>query len=99
MVLALSLYAVFIAYPFVLGRRARGSRDPYLTAIAGQRAVLLRRARRAAAGRLRPIVGVVPVVEGAVMALLLRELLRIEPTGARDLGTARAGRRRGARRS
>ena len=83
---ALALYAVFAAYPFVLGRRARLSRDPYLTAIAGS--VLFFFAGRYALlqGGFGPFVGAVPVVEGAVMALLLRELLRIEPAEERDLG-------------
>ena len=83
---ALALYAVFAAYPLVLGRRARGSRDPYLTAIAGS--VLFFLAGRAALlqGGFSQFVGVVPVVAGAVMAVLLRELLRIERSGSRDLG-------------
>src|SRR5207245_610767 len=35
MLLTSALYAVFAAYPFVLDRRARDSRDPHLTAVAG----------------------------------------------------------------
>lgn len=82
----LALYAVFAAYPLVLGRRTRGSRDPYLTAIAGS--VLFFFAGRAALlqGGFGQFVGVVPVVAGAVMVVLLRELLRIETSGAHDLG-------------
>ena len=34
-VLTSALYAVFAAYPFVLDRRARESRDPHLAAVAG----------------------------------------------------------------
>src|SRR5262249_22949053 len=85
-VFASVLYAVFVAYPFVLGRRARGSRDPYLAAIAGSgwfffaaRAALLQ-------GGYGGVVGAVPVLEGVVMAVMLRQLLRMEPAGARDLG-------------
>src|SRR5207302_1353949 len=33
--LAAALYLVYVAHPIVLGRRARGSRDPYLAAIVG----------------------------------------------------------------
>ena len=85
MTLATSLYAVFVAYPFVLGSRARESRDPYLTAIGGS--VFFFFAARIALlqGGLSSIVGIVPVVEGIVLALLLRALLRIEPRGGRDL--------------
>jgi uncharacterized membrane protein len=84
--LPLVLYAVFTLYPFVLGKRARGSRDPYFTAIAGS--VFFFFAARAALlqGELAAFLGVAPVAEGAIMALLLRELLRMEPSGTRDLG-------------
>ena len=86
MVLATPLYVVFTAYPFVLHRRARDSRDPYLTAVAGS--VFFFFAARTAfiQGGLSSIVGVVPVVEAAILALLLRELLSIQSRGARDLG-------------
>ena len=47
LVLAFAMYAVFTAYPIVVGRRARGERDPYLAAVLAQRDVLLRGARRA----------------------------------------------------
>lgn len=33
--LAASLYAVFAAYPFILGRRACDTRDPHLTTVVG----------------------------------------------------------------
>jgi uncharacterized membrane protein len=84
--LAFTLYAVFIAYPVVLGRRARASRDPYIAAIAGS--VLFFFAGRTALvqGGYGQFVGVVPVLEGALTAMLLRQLLRIEPSGSRDLG-------------
>jgi uncharacterized membrane protein len=86
MLFATSLYAVFTAYPFVLHRRARESREPYLTAVAGS--VFFFFVARAAFvhGGLGAIVGIVPVVEAAILALLLRELLRIESSGSRDLG-------------
>jgi hypothetical protein len=45
------------------------------------------------------MVGALPVAEGAVMALLLRELLKMEEPGARDLGRLAlvAGNRAGLR--
>src|SRR5262249_9351848 len=84
--LALALYAVFVAYPIALGRRARSSRDPYIAALAGS--VLFFFAGRAclAQGGYTQFAGAIPVVEGFVTALLLRQLLRIEPAGSRDLG-------------
>lgn len=83
--LAASLYAVFAAYPFVLGRRARQTRDPYLTAIAGSIFFLFAARSAFVQGGLGLYVGIIPVVEGIVLALLLRALLRIEPHGERDL--------------
>jgi uncharacterized membrane protein len=80
-----ALYVVFIAYPIILGRRARADRDPYVAAIAAG-AMFFFAARTAfRAGGLDGVVGVIPVVQAAIMALLLRELLRIEPPGRRDL--------------
>ena len=85
-VLTSALYAVFAAYPFVLDRRARDSRDPHLTAVAGS--VFFFFAARSAfvQGGLTSFIGAVPIVAAAVMALLLRELLAIQPAGRRDLG-------------
>jgi uncharacterized membrane protein len=86
MTLAAALYAVFVAYPFVLHRRARDHRDPYFTAVFGS--VFFFFAARSAllAGGLQAYVGIVPVADGVVMALVLRELLRIQPAAQRDLG-------------
>ena len=85
MMLATPLYAVFVLYPFVLGSRARESRDPYLTAIAGSIFYFFTARAAFGQGQLSSIVGIVPVFEGLVMALLLRALLKIEPRGGRDL--------------
>jgi len=85
LVLAVVLYAVFVGYPFVLGRRARPSRDPYLAAIAGSAFAFFAARTALLQGGYGLFVGAVPVAEGAVMALLLRQLLRMEPDGARDL--------------
>jgi hypothetical protein len=86
MTLATALYAVFAVFPFVLGSRARESRDPYLTAIGGSLFYFFAARMALLQGNLSSIVGIVPVFEGLVLALLLRALLRIEPRGDRDLG-------------
>jgi hypothetical protein len=85
MMLATALYAVFAVFPFVLGNRARESRDPYLTAIGGSVFYFFAARMALLQGGLSSIVGIVPVFEGIVLALLLRALLRIEPQGGRDL--------------
>jgi hypothetical protein len=86
MALAAALYAVFVAYPFVLNRRARDSRDPYFTAVAGSVFFFFAARRAMLAGGLQGYVGIIPIVEGVVMALLLRQLLRVQPEHERDLG-------------
>ena len=84
--LAVALYAIFIAYPFVLGSRARRERDPYFAAVLAS-AMFFFSARNAfTAGGLDWAIGLVPVAAGGVLALLLRELLRLEPAGERDTG-------------
>jgi uncharacterized membrane protein len=82
----LAVYAIFVAFPFVLGSRARGARDPYLAAVLAS-AMFFFSARNAfLAGGLGSAVGLVPVMAGGVLALMLRALLRMEPTGERDTG-------------
>jgi uncharacterized membrane protein len=82
---AAALYVMFVAYPFILGQRAQASRDPYLTAIAGSVFFFFQGRSALLQGNLASFVGFIPVLEGAVLALLLRSLLRIEPRGGRDL--------------
>jgi uncharacterized membrane protein len=86
--LATALYAVFVTYPFVLlaRRRAREDSDPYLAVVLASAMAFF--AGRAAflAGDLEWMIGIVPVIEAAVLAVLLRALLRSEPVGQRDLG-------------
>ena len=86
MVLAASLYAVFTAYPFVLYRRVRNNRDPHLTAVAGSVFFFFAARMALLQGNLGSIVGIVPVGEALITAVLLRELLSIEAPNTRDLG-------------
>ena len=88
LILTGAIYAVFAIYPFVRARdpRSRDDRDPYLAAI-GASAIAFFGARTAfVAGQLEWMIGAIPVVEGAVLALMLRLLLGLEPAGRRDLG-------------
>ncbi len=86
LLLSSAIYAVFIAYPLALGSRARDDRDPYLAAVLAS--FMLFAAARSAlvAGGYAWMVGALPVAEGAVMAVLLRQLLAIEQPGTRDRG-------------
>jgi uncharacterized membrane protein len=84
--LSFAIYAVFIAYPLVLGRRAQGDREPSIAAVLASFMFFFAARAALMAGGYGWIVGALPVVEGAVMALLLRQLLRMEEPGARDMG-------------
>lgn len=86
LVLAAALYAVFIAYPVILGTRARNDRDPYLAAVFASAMFFFGGRHALEAGGLGWAVGVVPVGVAAVLAFLLRALLRLEPAGERDMG-------------
>jgi uncharacterized membrane protein len=83
---ALALYVPFALYPMVLGRRARDTRDPYLAAILASIWCFVAARfgmERAGYGWM---VGVVPVTLGAITALHVRQLLRLQSAGSRDLG-------------
>lgn len=86
LVLAFAVYIVFIAYPVVLGRRAQSERDPYMAAVLAS-AMFFFAARAALdAGHYGGMIGALPVAQGTIMAFLLRQLLRMEAPGERDLG-------------
>ena len=86
LLMAAALYAPFVAYPIVLGRRAQRSRDPYLAAVLASAMFFVAGRHAFEAGGLGWAVGLVPVAVAAVLAFLLRSLLRLEPEGQRDIG-------------
>jgi hypothetical protein len=86
LIFAAALYAPFALYPFVLGSRAREQRDPYFAALVAAAWCFLIARRGMALADLDWMVGIVPVLIGAVTTLHLSQLLRIQPAGQRDLG-------------
>ncbi len=81
-----AIYALFIAYPLLLGTRARRFLQPYLGAVlAGIPFFLLARNAIRVAGYDYAI-GILPLFQAALMLLLVWRLLRIEPAGERLLG-------------
>jgi uncharacterized membrane protein len=81
------LYAVFAAYPLILGGRARTRREPYVAALIASAMFFVGARAAFVAGDLEWMIGVVPVAAGAVLALLLRQLVAIQPEGERDTGS------------
>jgi uncharacterized membrane protein len=86
LLLAGALYATFASYPFVLHRRAKDTRAPYLTAVLASALFFIAAYAALDQGGRLALVGLIPVVEGAVLALLMRQLLALQPAGERDLG-------------
>ena len=80
------LYAVFVAYPLVLGRRVARDRDPHLAAVVASAMCFFTARQAFLAGNLEWMIGIVPVIQGGVLAFLLRSLMTIEPAGERDIG-------------
>jgi hypothetical protein len=80
------IYLPFALYPLVLGARSRGTRDPYVAALVAAAAGLMAGRQGMIDGGYAWMVGAVPVVIGLVTAVHLRQLLRLETSGARDMG-------------
>jgi len=81
-----AMYAVFIAYPLIVGGRARAERDPYFAAVLASGMFFFGARAALVAGHMTWIIGLVPVMESAVLTVLLRQLLVLEAPGERDLG-------------
>jgi len=86
LIFAAAIYAPFALFPFVLGSRASERRDPYLAALVAAAWCFLIARRGMGLAELDWMVGIVPVLIGAVTTLHLSQLLRIQPAGQRDLG-------------
>lgn len=86
LVLGGAMYLVLIAYPIVLGRRVEDDRDPHIAAVMASAMFFFAARAALAAGHQSYLIGLVPVLESAVLAGLLRQLLVLERPGARDLG-------------
>jgi hypothetical protein len=84
--LAVPIYAVFLAYPLVLGRWAGKRIEPHLAAVLAS-ASFFHVARLALiAGGYGAVIGALPVVQAVLLGALLVGLLRLEPPGHRALG-------------
>ena len=80
-----AIYAIFIAYPLLLGTRAKRFVQPYLAAVlAGIPFFIFARMAIEEAGN-GDVIGLLPLFQAALMLLLVWRLLRIEPAGERLL--------------
>jgi hypothetical protein len=81
--LAAAAYAVFLAYPLVLGRRARAFREPYVAAVVAGVPFFFLARHAILAGPWAGAIGALPVTQAALMVILVVRLLRLEPAGQR----------------
>ena len=75
-----------VAFPLVLGPRAATAREPFLAAIVASGTFFVVGRDTLRDGGYESVIGALPVVEAAVLAVLLRRLLRLQTEGSRDLG-------------
>ncbi len=81
-----ALYALFLAYPILLGARAGRAREPYLAAVlASVPFFVLARQCILAAGH-GDFIGVLPVAQAICLLGVLVRLLRVEPLTEREQG-------------
>jgi hypothetical protein len=85
LMLAAAFYVIFTGYALVAGPRVPEAREPWLVALAAAAMTFFAARDAFNAGDLTWMIGVVPVLEGLVTAVLLRSLLRLERPGERDL--------------
>jgi len=82
---ATPLYLLAVAYPLLLGRRAEKAREPYLAAVVSSVIYFFIARWALVGGGYGQMIGALPVVQGALIALLLARLLRMERPGERTL--------------
>ncbi|MFL5615925.1 MAG: DUF2339 domain-containing protein [Gemmatimonadaceae bacterium] len=79
--LTVPLYLVFIAYPLVLGRRAGAARAPYLATVLASVLFFFQARSSIDLGGYGAFIGALPIVEAALLALVLADLVRLERSG------------------
>src|SRR5205085_5213972 len=84
-IVALVPYALFIAYPLLLGARAKRAIEPYLAAVVASAWFFLVARFAMAEAKLDNVIGVLPIGEAIVMMLVLWRLLRWEAVSERLL--------------
>lgn len=79
-------YALFLAYPVLLGARAGRSREPYLAAVLASVPFFVLARQSILAGGHGDVIGVLPVAQAICLLGVLVRLLRVEPLTEREQG-------------
>jgi uncharacterized membrane protein len=83
--LASSVYAPLVLYPILIGERARRSMQPYIAAIAMSVSFFFLARHAIVHAGLEDFIGALPLLQAALLGVLVKTLLRIEPPGERLL--------------
>ena len=75
------LYLTFVAYPLVLGKRAGNARAPYLATVLASVLYFFQARMSIDAGGYGAMIGALPVIEAALLALVLARLIQLEKAG------------------
>jgi hypothetical protein len=87
--IAVALYLPYLAFPLILGERARRLRQPYLAAVLASLSFFFFARHALLAGGFSGVIGALPVTQAAALAVLLARLVRMEratPEVDRDPG-------------
>lgn len=82
---AAAMYAPFILFPLILGRRLKGSMDVHFAAVLASVPFFIFARNDMLQSGYGPIIGLLPVVQALLLLVLVWQLLRIEPPGERML--------------
>jgi uncharacterized membrane protein len=85
LIFAGAAYAIFVGYPLLLGARAKRFIQPYLAAVLAGIPFFVFARRAVEAAGYGYAIGLLPVLQAALMLLLVWRLLRIEPASERLL--------------
>jgi hypothetical protein len=81
-----ALYALFLAYPVLLGARAGRAREPYLAAVLASVPFFVLARQCILAGGHGHVIGALPVAQAICLLGVLLRLLRVEPATEREPG-------------
>jgi uncharacterized membrane protein len=79
-------WAPFVLLPLILGRRVLGDRWPWVAPVLASVPFFFLAREAMIDGDLGYIIGVLPVVQAIVLAVVFTRLVRLEPKADRDLG-------------
>ena len=75
------IYLAFVAYPLILGRHAGAARLPYVATVLASVGFFFQARTSVGAGGYGSMIGALPVIEAALLALVLAHLIRLERRG------------------